>query len=358
MQDYKIRTIGRHQIAVHTKDSFRIMLPKNERIKSNLPLDMDIATLAKYLSKEQEPFPLLLRWELTSRCTLNCPFCYIHQHVQTSDMTWKEAKPLIDELISKGMLFITLTGGECTMIQDFVPIYTYLRQQGVLVKVYSNGVAWRPEIWEVFQQYKPRRVEITLYSPIREDSRAYETLLRLQKEKIPVLAKMTVTKQNKYWYDDWKNWCQYHNIPFQVDCRIHDAYDGKKTSDYNLLPEEKAEIMKEQMKKTQIQISNPTCFSCHAGTSSFLIDSRRNLRICHRLMSPKVSLQEYTLDEAIRALFVHVFKYKGKPIKGCISCEGKNICPVCFADCGKDARVNSKVCKETQEIWKYIKMSL
>ena len=99
--------------------------------------------LAKELNEKLflERIPLSGGIELTSRCNFQCVHCY-----ETSDRNGKYLSTsrlleIIDECISMGVISLFLTGGEAMLREDFDYIYKYIRQQGVLVAILSNGTS-------------------------------------------------------------------------------------------------------------------------------------------------------------------------------------------------------------------------
>lgn len=117
--------------------------------------------------------PLSCTVELTYRCNFHCRMCYIR-------MSDAQAKPYgrmrtVDEwldmagqLRDAGVLYLTLTGGECTQYPGFVQLYEQLAGMGFRITVMSNAGAYSDSIREVFRRYPPCTVGITLYGGCNE----------------------------------------------------------------------------------------------------------------------------------------------------------------------------------------------
>ena len=67
------------------------------------------------------PFRYFL--ELTYRCNLNCPYCYVGCERNKNELTTKEWKKVIDQLPFYSIA--TLVGGEPLLRKDFIDILKY-----------------------------------------------------------------------------------------------------------------------------------------------------------------------------------------------------------------------------------------
>ena len=125
--------------------------------------------VARFQSRTMtERVPLRGMLELTSRCNLKCVHCYLGDQEQyraqaASEMTTDEVKALIDELVEAGTLFLTITGGDPMMRKDFVDVYRYAAQQGLLVTVYCDAILVTDKVLAAFAEYPPRQVEVSVY---------------------------------------------------------------------------------------------------------------------------------------------------------------------------------------------------
>lgn len=294
---------------------------------------------------------------------MSCSFCYIHNHINSTDISFIVAKPYIDWLLANGLLMVTLTGGECTLNSDFLQIYTYLKEHGVLVKVFTNGINLSEEVLEVFKQYNPFRVEVSLYAKFQDDNRAYNNILKLKEENIEVLAKTPVTSENYKDFKDIEQWCLNHKIPFKYDTEILDAYDGTINKKYNLPEKIKAELNRKKFEDysgQQKRKGGIKCFECNGGSFSILIDSMFTLRICGKI-GRQFQLYGRTMEVAYKELTDFVNTHKGKKIKGCDNCRALNICKMCYAYSIQKERsgeteffINDTFCKQTLEYYDYL----
>ena len=95
------------------------------------------------------PMPLRYFFELTYRCNLNCPYCYVGNDRVKDELTTDEWYKIIDQI--PWYSFVTLVGGEPLVRKDFVDILmkTSKKTFGKL-NVVSNGILINDEIIDAF----------------------------------------------------------------------------------------------------------------------------------------------------------------------------------------------------------------
>jgi MoaA/NifB/PqqE/SkfB family radical SAM enzyme len=110
--------------------------------------------------------PICCTFELTPRCNLDCKMCYVHnkesnslKEMELPTNTWKR---VFDEAYNSGMLFATLTGGECLLRSDFRELYLHLWNKRVYMTVFTNGILLDEEYVSFFKKYKPQKIQISL----------------------------------------------------------------------------------------------------------------------------------------------------------------------------------------------------
>ena len=84
--------------------------------------------------------PLAAVWEMTMACNMRCGHCGSSCTDRLPDeLTQEEALRLCDDLVELGLRFITLSGGEPLLRQDWPTITRRLTDQGTVVNMISNG---------------------------------------------------------------------------------------------------------------------------------------------------------------------------------------------------------------------------
>ncbi len=105
--------------------------------------------LARLLARARQERRLLsVHWELTHRCNERCRHCFLpvtapgdprdaaraHQELSTG-----EALALIDQLAALGVLYVTFSGGEPLLRDDFFVLAEHVRRRHLALRVYTNG---------------------------------------------------------------------------------------------------------------------------------------------------------------------------------------------------------------------------
>ena len=116
---------------------------------------------------QRRRIPISGSLELTYRCNLRCVHCYLGENRRSladkPELGTAAVCGLLDQVVDAGCLWFTLTGGEPLLRRDFLQIYTYARQKGLLVTVFTNGTRLTARTADALAELPPLAVEITLY---------------------------------------------------------------------------------------------------------------------------------------------------------------------------------------------------
>lgn len=119
------------------------------------------------------PFRYFL--ELTYRCNLACPYCYVGNERNKTELTLEEWKKVIDQIPFYSI--VTLVGGEPLLRKDFIDIFAYTSKK-VLNKTHivSNGILINDEIIKAFIKYKLLLLSVSLdgYGETHNKNRAHD----------------------------------------------------------------------------------------------------------------------------------------------------------------------------------------
>ena len=107
------------------------------------------------------PIPLRYFFELTYRCNLQCPYCYVGDDRNKVEMSTEEWFKIIDQI--PWYSFVTLVGGEPLIRKDFIDILmkTSKKTFGKL-NVVSNGILINDEIIDAFIKSKMMLLSVSL----------------------------------------------------------------------------------------------------------------------------------------------------------------------------------------------------
>ena len=128
------------------------------------------------LKARYHDIPVKGSFELTPFCNLDCKMCYVHlkpnQIGQNEGLlTVEEWKRIMSQAVDAGMVYATLTGGECLTYPGFKEVYLHLYSLGIQPDILTNGRLLTEEMLTFFKKYPPGSIQVTLYGSSEE---AYE----------------------------------------------------------------------------------------------------------------------------------------------------------------------------------------
>jgi len=106
--------------------------------------------------------PFLATLEITERCNLRCRHCYIQHPPAAKDLSLAEWQGVLDQLADEGTLFLTFSGGEPLLREDFLRIAAYARKRDFSFVLFTNGNLVTPNIADRLQALQAQRVEISI----------------------------------------------------------------------------------------------------------------------------------------------------------------------------------------------------
>ncbi|MBR3019136.1 MAG: radical SAM protein [Clostridia bacterium] len=323
-------------------------------------------------------------FELTPLCNFSCKMCYVHMDAnQLKDQkilpteTWKR---LMREAFQAGMMFASLSGGECLAYPGFDELYFYLRSLGVEINVLTNAYLLDEKRIQFFKKHQPALIQITLYgwnddvyervTGKRVFSAVRDHIKRAVEENLPV--RLTVVP-NRYLGEDLletirvaKDLCKFVslnnfiNTPREETGRSGQRDDAEldlyiRAYKYfeQLLGRETREIREEDL---------PPCGgSCHecsergilcgGGRSTFAIDWKGTLLPCPSLSA----ICAYPLKEGFAAAWAQLNQAANNwpRVPECKGCAYSDACHHCAADMLRFADPGKKpsgLCEQTREM--------
>ena len=107
------------------------------------------------------PIPLRYFFELTYRCNLRCPYCYVGNSRDKEELTTDDWFNVIEQI--PWYSFVTLAGGEPLIRKDFVDILMRTAQKTCgKVNVVSNGILINDAIIDAFIKSKMLLLSVSL----------------------------------------------------------------------------------------------------------------------------------------------------------------------------------------------------
>ena len=227
--------------------------------------EMDIGEWGEHLNTQLkgQRYPLSATFEITERCNFNCVHCYINQSAanktaRAEELTTQQIKAILDQIVDSGCLFLTLTGGEPLLREDFPQIYRYAKGKGMLVKIFSNAALISPAIIELFTELPPKDIDITLYGATSEiyqqvtrTAYSYERVMgaieQLISHQLPFSLKTMVLTLNRHELNSLRQFSENLDRRFRYDSTIWPRLDGSlEPQNYQLSLEDKIDLEFEQ----------------------------------------------------------------------------------------------------------------
>jgi len=302
-------------------------------------------------------YPVSATMELTNRCNFGCPHCYINEAANDDaardrELTTEQVKAIIDQMVAAGVMFLTLTGGEPLLRPDFAEIYTYARENGLLVVVFTNGTLITDEIIALFTELRPFSIEISIYgatAPVFERvsglpgsfARCHKAIERVVAAGLPLTLKTELITLNYQELPQMKAYADQLGVNFRYDGMLWPRLDGKAEFPRDVqIPlevlvsfdagdhEREAAVDKELDRLKHLKGRDERVFSCGAGVRSFHVDCEGRLSICMMVRQPAYNILEMPLIEAFEKLG-SLREMKRKSVSKCQSCTLNIMCSHC-----------------------------
>lgn len=304
----------------------------------------------------QRRIPLSGNLALTHRCNVRCVHCYIGKEAAARENPGKELgtrrwKTIIDEITEAGCLFLLITGGEPLLRKDFGEIYRHARTNGLLVTVFTNGTLISEDILQLFREFPPKTVEITVYGATPGTyekitgvkgsyERCLEGIRRLMDFQINVRLKTILMKQNRHEFFKMEKMAGELGVKFRFDAAIFPGLNGDKAPIGLRVPAEDAvekefsdENRRQQWKdflggmpKLPVQDS---LYQCGAGWTHFHIDPYGNLRPCLMVTDLEYNLVNGVFFTGWKEVMPRIRERKPGTGFRCNQCEKKVLCGFC-----------------------------
>lgn len=291
---------------------------------------------------------------MTMRCNLECSHCYCPRDNKKKELSRQELCQIIDELTQAGCLWLLITGGEPLTRPDFLDIYTYAKNKGLIITLFTNGTLVTPEIADYLQEWPPFSVEISLYGATKDTyenvtqvNGSYEKCLKgielLIERNIPLKLKTMVMELNKYELEMMKSFAIERNLEFRFDSLIHPRFDGSKfPCQYRIPIDEAVEIeLKDHLRRrrwekvyqqlSKNQRKNNRLYLCSLNMWSFHINSYGRLQFCIMAQEPSFDLRKESFFNCWKKLINVMPKLKSKQDNKCKDCELFSLCAPCPA---------------------------
>ncbi len=312
--------------------------------------------LRRFMRKAHEQrIPLTGSMNLTHRCNLRCVHCYIRptpaQANAAQELPTRRWLEILDEVTEAGCLNFLITGGEPLLRPDFPEIYKKARQNGLVVTVFTNGTLVDDAILDLFTEYPPTKVEITLYGATEttyeritqtpgSHRKCLTALTRLQERGIPLALKSILMTPNAAEFGEIQRMSEELGCKFRMDAYLVPHVNGDKTPlELRVSPERAVEVEFEIPKRSsawrryyerqeEYQHSK-TAYACGAGRTGFHIDAFGHLQICMMETRWWHDLRTGCFHEGWRHVLPRIISRPAPQNDPCQECSDWLLCGAC-----------------------------
>jgi radical SAM protein with 4Fe4S-binding SPASM domain len=306
--------------------------------------------------------PMEVSLEVTRRCPLECRHCYNNlpmgdMAARNRELSKQEYFSVLDELSAMGVLWLLFTGGEIFARKDFLEIYTYAKQKGFLITLFTNGILINERIADYLREFPPFAIEITLYGRTRETYEAltdmpgsYDRCMRgiriLLDRGLPLKLKTVGTSINKHEVIAMKHFAEQElGVEFKFDSQINPRIDCSRAPlNVRLSPEEVValdlnwpNIAAEHRKNLEHGFQDTsghgsTVYTCGGGVKAFAIDPYGHMSICVISHQDTYDIRTGSVREGWDQFLLKVRQRQRRKISKCTSCQIKSVCGMCPAN--------------------------
>lgn len=301
--------------------------------------------------------------EVTRRCPLACAHCYNNlpmadPEARRVELTYEEHCRLLDELAAAGSLWLCFTGGEIFARKDFLDIYTYAKEKGFIVTLFTNGTLINARIADHLAKFRPFAIEITLYGATRETYEAvtgipgsYDRCLRgvhlLRERGLPLKLKTVAISINKHEIGAMKALASELGVGFKFDAMMTPRIDCSQSplavrlSPWEIVKmdlEDPVRVAGWKQFATRFahlpELPGPRdeVYHCGGGVSSFAVDPEGKMSICVISHQDTYDLRRGSLRDGWDHFLRGVRQKKTTRVTKCTHCRIKDLCGMCPAN--------------------------
>ena len=240
------------------------------------------------------------------------------------------------------------TGGDPLTRKDFLEIYSYAKDKGFIVTVFTNGYSMTKEIANQLKKSPPFVIEMTLnaatketYEKISRTKGSFEKVMQgidlMLKARVPLNIKIQVMKDNLEEYPKIKKFIQGLGLRFLPSSDLYARLNGDLgPCNLRLMPEEilslngKKSLLNDDCQKNQNAAPPDNLFRCMVGGGDGInIDPYGNAFSCNLIRKPRLNLLEVDIPYAMSRLLPQVRNIKFSTDSKCKGCTLREICRSC-----------------------------
>ena len=307
--------------------------------------------------------PNLCQFELTFRCGIYCKHCctdcynkpdYIKKELKTKDV-----KFILDKVYKAGVIWVFFTGGDPLMREDFLDIYSYAKDKGFIITIFTSAYSMTKEIANYLKKRPPFAIEITLnsvtgdvYEKISQVKGSFDRVMHgirvILKAELPLKIKTQVTKENLKQIPMIKDFIKGLGLRFYPNWNLCARLNGDLAPcNLRISPEQvlglngrvKTDCLSESSKPNGLngpnglnKYNNPLFRCAIGGGDGIFLDPYGNMFLCSLIRKPAFNLLETDVLYSANEL---LFLVRGKKFATDSKCNGCNLRELCLWCPGK-----------------------
>ena len=303
--------------------------------------------------------PNVCQFELTFRCGLHCKHCYTDCYNKDEylerELSAVQVKRLLDKIYNSGVIWLCFTGGDPLTRDDFLEIYSYAKEKGFIITIFTNGYSMTKEILDYLKNRPPFVIEITLnavtkktYEDISQVKGSFEKVMHgvdmIAQNKLPLKIKTQVMRHNLEELPKIKEFVEGLGLRFRPSIDLYASLDrGLSPCNSRISPQEALKLDKrlgaDSIKKEDgcnvngarsALTSNPNLFRCAAGGGDGInLDPYGNMFLCSLIREPCFNLLEAGIEDTVSKLLSLVRGKRFTTSSRCKECKIHELCHSC-----------------------------
>lgn len=275
------------------------------------------------------------------------------------ELTKEEHFRILDELVEIGCFWLLYTGGEIFARRDFLEIYTYAKQKGFLITLFTNGTIINEQIADYLAEWPPFAIEITMYGRTRETYEAltaipgsYDRCLRgirlLKQRALPLKLKTVATSINKHEVLAMQQFAEEElGVDFKFDGQVNPRIDCSQSPlNVRLTPEEVValdfhtpkraneyrRLAERDLQRPAISEHSSTMYVCGGGMNSFAINAYGEVGICVISQQETFSVRNASVQDVWEGALLGLRSRQRTRATKCAECKIHSLCGMCPAN--------------------------
>lgn len=295
------------------------------------------------------------QFELTFACNLHCRHCYSDCFNKPSqinkELNIKQVRLVLDQLYAAGIIWLCFSGGDPLVRDDFLDIYSYAKDKGFIITIFTNGYAMTKEIAFYLKERPPFAIELTLnavsqslFDDISQVKGSFRKVMQglglTLGARLPLKIKTQVTKDNFKHLPHIKKFVNKLGMVFRPSIFLHARLNGDLAPcKLRITPRQVLQLDGKRpslSEATRCQLgarhsgTERDLFPCVIGGGDGInIDPYGNMLPCLCIREPKISALKKDILKAQDEILSWVRTRQSSQANDCASCSIRQLCYSC-----------------------------